>query len=73
MIYGLDGSPDIKALLKDTMIEGTGAQSPISIGQTIAETAYQWLNGETVEEFIPIETFLITADNVDEFGTDSWQ
>ena len=73
MIYGVDGSPDIKALLKDTMIEGTGAQSPISIGQTIAETAYQWLNGETVEEFIPIETFLITADNVDEFGTDSWQ
>ena len=73
MIDGVDGSPDIKALLKDTMIEGTGAQSPISIGQTIAETAYQWLNGETVEEFIPIETFLITADNVDEFGTDSWQ
>ncbi|MDE6602364.1 MAG: sugar ABC transporter substrate-binding protein [Lachnospiraceae bacterium] len=73
MIYGVDGSPDIKALLKDTMIEGTGAQSPISIGKTIADTAYQWLDGETVEEFIPIETFLITADNVDEFGTDSWQ
>lgn len=73
MIYGVDGSPDIKALLKDTMIEGTGAQSPISIGKTIADTAYQWLDSGTVEEFIPIETFLITADNVDEFGTDSWQ
>lgn len=73
MIYGVDGSPDVKALLKDTMMEGTGAQSPISIGKTIAETAYQWLDGETVEEFIPIETFLITADNVDEFGTDGWQ
>lgn len=72
-IYGVDGSPDIKALLKDTMIEGTGAQSPITIGKTIAETAYKWLDGETVEEFIPIETFLITADNVDEFGTDAWQ
>ena len=73
MIYGVDGSPDVKALLKDTIMEGTGAQSPISIGKTIAETAYQWLDGETVEEFIPIETFLITADNVDEFGTDGWQ
>lgn len=73
MIYGVDGSPDVKALLKDTIMEGTGAQSPISIGKTIAETAYKWLDGETVEEFIPIETFLITADNVDEFGTDGWQ
>ena len=73
MIYGVDGSPDVKALLKDTMIEGTGAQSPITIGKTIAETAYKWLDGEEVEEFIPIETFLVTADNVDDYGTDGWQ
>jgi ribose transport system substrate-binding protein len=73
LIYGVDGSPDVKALLKDTMIEGTGAQSPITIGQTIAETAYAWLAGEEVEEYIPIETFLVTADNVDEYGTDGWQ
>lgn len=73
LIYGVDGSPDVKALLKDTILEGTGAQSPITIGKTIAETAYAWLNGETVEEYIPIETFLVTADNVDDYGTDGWQ
>lgn len=73
LIYGVDGSPDVKALLKDTMIEGTGAQSPITIGKTIAETAYAWLAGEEVEAFIPIETFLVTADNVDDYGTDGWQ
>ena len=73
MIYGVDGSPDVKALLGSTMMEGTGAQSPMTIGKTIAETAYSWLNGEEVEEFIPIETFLITADNVAEYGTDGWQ
>lgn len=73
LIYGVDGSPDVKALLKDTMLEGTGAQSPITIGKTIAETAYKWLDGEEVEEFIPIETFLVTADNVDDYGTDGWQ
>ena len=55
------------------MLEGTGAQSPITIGKTIAETAYKWLGGETVEEYIPIETFLVTADNVDDYGTDGWQ
>ena len=73
LIYGVDGSPDVKALLKDTMIDGTGAQSPITIGKTIAETAYAWLAGEEVEAFIPIETFLVTADNVDDYGTDGWQ
>lgn len=73
MIYGVDGSPDIKALLKDTILEGTGAQSPITIGKTIAETAYKWLDGEKVEDYIPIETFLITAENVDDYGTEGWQ
>ena len=73
MIYGVDGSPDVKTAIKNGEITGSGAQSPITIGKTIAETAYKWLNGETVEEFIPIETFLITADNVDQYGTDGWQ
>ncbi len=73
LIYGVDGSPDIKASLKNSCVEGTGAQSPITIGKTIAKTAYEWLDGKNVESFIPIETFLITADNVDEFGTDGWQ
>ena len=73
MIYGVDGSPDVKALLKGTMIEGTGAQSPITIGKTIANTAYDWLAGKEVEAYIPIETFLVTEDNVDDYGTDGWQ
>lgn len=73
LIYGVDGSPDVKALLKDTMLEGTGAQSPITIGKTIAQTAYDWLDGKEVEAEIPIETFLITADNVDDYGTEGWQ
>lgn len=73
LIYGVDGSPDVKKLLEDTVLEGTGAQSPITIGKTIAETAYEWLDGKEVESFIPIETFLITADNVGDYGLDGWQ
>lgn len=73
LIYGVDGSPDVKAMLKTSCMEGTGAQSPITIGKTIAETYYKWAAGEKVEEFIPIETFLITADDVDNYGTDGWQ
>ena len=73
LIYGVDGSPDVKALVAEGGITGTGAQSPINIGKTIAEVYYQWLAGEEVEERYPIETFMINADNVAEYGTDGWQ
>ncbi|MEG1515809.1 MAG: sugar ABC transporter substrate-binding protein, partial [Clostridia bacterium] len=31
------------------------------------------LEGGTVESFISVPTFLITSENVDEYGTDGWQ
>ena len=74
-IYGVDGSPDIKAELAsgDSLIEGTGAQSPVTIAETIVDVMYKSLAGEEVEDRYPVETFLITADNVDEYGVDGWQ
>ena len=74
-IYGVDGSPDIKAELAsgESLIEGTGAQSPISIAKKSAEVMYMYLDGEEVDERYPVETFLITADNVEEYGVDEWQ
>ena len=73
LIYGVDGSPDIKALIAEGKVTGTGAQSPMSIGKTIAEIYYKVEAGETVEARYPIPTFMINADNVAEFGTDGWQ
>ena len=73
LIYGVDGSPDIKALIADGKVTGTGAQSPMSIGKTIAEVYYKVEAGETVEARYPIPTFMINADNVAEFDTDGWQ
>ena len=73
LIYGVDGSPDIKALIADGKVTGTGAQSPMSIGKTIAEVYYKVEAGETVEARYPIPIFMINADNVAEFGTDGWQ
>lgn len=74
-IYGIDGSPDIKAELAsgESLIEGTGAQSPVSIAEKAVNLMYAYINGETLEERYPVETFLITAENVDQFGTDGWQ
>jgi len=75
LIYGVDGSPDVKAELArgDSLMEGTGAQSPINIAKTSVEVMYKFLAGEKVEDRYPVETFLITSDNVQQYGIDSWQ
>ena len=75
LIYGVDGSPDIKAELAkgDSMIAGTGAQSPVTIAETAVELMYKYLDGEEIDDRYPVETFLITADNVADYGTDGWQ
>ncbi|PHV70057.1 LacI family transcriptional regulator [Sporanaerobium hydrogeniformans] len=74
-IYGVDGSPDIKAELAsgDSLIAGTGAQSPINIANKSVEIMYKVMAGEKVDARYPVETFLISADNVNEYGTDGWQ
>ena len=73
LIYGVDGSPDIKALIADGKVTGTGAQSPMSIGKTIAELYYKWKAGEEVEARYPIPTFMINSDNIDEYNNGGWQ
>lgn len=74
-IYGVDGSPDIKKELAsgDSLIEGTGAQSPVSIAEKAVEIMYDYMEGKQVEEKYPVETFLITGENVKDYGTDGWQ
>ena len=75
LIYGVDGSPDIKKELAkaDTLIAGTAAQSPINMGAEAAEVALKILNGEDYEKESYEEVFIINADNVSMYGTDGWQ
>ena len=48
----------------------TIAQQPLLMGQKAVEAAVAAAAGEPVETFIPIETTLVTAANVDQFLTD---
>lgn len=74
VIYGVDGSPDAKAAIAEgSAFVGTGAQSPISIGEQSVDVAYKILKKESFDKKIPVETFLINKDNVEEYGTDGWQ
>jgi len=74
-IYGVDGSPDIKKELasSSSLIEGTGAQSPMSIAKKSVELMYKIMKGEKVDARYPVPTFLITKDNVNKYGTAGWQ
>ena len=75
LIYGVDGSPDIKKELQkpDTQIAGTAAQSPIHMGQKAAEIADCILTGQKYEKETYEEVFMINKDNVGMYGVDGWQ
>lgn len=74
-IYGVDGSPDMKKELakSDSLVRGTVAQSPISIGNRAAEVGIAILDGEDYEECTYEEVFFVDKDNVDMYGTDGWK
>ena len=75
LIYGVDGSPDIKKELvkKDSVVAGTVAQSPISMGKDAANTVLNILNGKDYEKEIKENVFMINQENVDMYGVDGWQ
>lgn len=75
LIYGVDGSPDIKKELKkvNSLVEATSGQSPINMGKNAAKIARNIINGEKYEKETYEETFLITKENVDMYGVDGWQ
>ncbi len=65
-VVSLDGAPEMLPAVKDGTLAGTLAQRPDLMGQQAVEAAIQAASGETVEAFIPVETTLVTQDNVDE-------
>lgn len=73
LVYGVDGNPSVKVKIKEGSVTGTGAQSPKTMGQKSIEAAYDLIAGKSVEKNITIQTFLITKDNVDKYGTTDWQ
>jgi ribose transport system substrate-binding protein len=73
LIYGVDGSPDGKMMIKEGYLEGTSAQYPSDMGKIAAEVAYAYLRGEKIEENIVVPVTLITKKNLDHFAVDEWQ
>lgn len=73
LVYGVDGSPEAKQMIMDGKMTASAAQSPSTLGATAANTAYDLLQGKTVEKEIFVEVIFIDEKNVAEFGTTDWQ
>ena len=74
MVYGIDGTPEIKALIgRNQMIVGTVVQSPIKMGQIAVENMYNILNGKKIEKNIIIPISLINKENLFKYDEDRWQ
>lgn len=75
LIYGIDGSPDVKKELvkEDTFITATVGQSTKEIGSKSVEVAIKLMKQEKVEKVTYVPTFMITKENVDTYGVEEWQ
>jgi len=74
LIWGVDGSPLVKAeIAKGGQFVGSGAQSPISIAKESVAVAYKILKKQNYEKRIPVKTFIIDQENINDYDIDGWQ
>ncbi|MFC3927234.1 substrate-binding domain-containing protein [Streptococcus caprae] len=74
LIYGVDGSPDMKQILASSSdVQGTVAQSPIAMGQKAVEIANKLHQGQIVDKHITIPVQLLTKSMADQIDKNGWQ
>lgn len=73
LVYGVDGSPEAKAMIKEGIMEATAAQFPSKMGKTAAEQMYNIIKGKKHETVCTIPVQLATKANIDSFGISDWQ
>ena len=71
MVYGVDGVPESRQLIRARWMTATVVQSPRRIGRLAAEQAYRILAGEAAED-IALPTRLLTLENVEENDGGGW-
>ncbi|TFB12941.1 ribose ABC transporter substrate-binding protein RbsB [Filobacillus milosensis] len=62
VVVGFDATDDARAAVKEGTMDATIAQQPTVIGEKGIETAVKVANGKSVEDFIPVELELVTAE-----------
>lgn len=72
-VYGVDASPDSKAMIHEGMMQASAAQFPSKIGKCAASAIYRLVDGKYLEKVISVPVELVTQENVTQFGIDRWQ
>jgi ribose transport system substrate-binding protein len=67
-VVGFDATEDGLDAVREGTMNATVAQQPDEIGRLGVENAIMVIEGESVDEEIPVEVNLVTQDNVDEFA-----
>lgn len=73
LIYGVDGSPDGKRMIKKGQMTGTVAQHPMEMGKQAAAMAYAYLKGKAVDREVWIPVELINGGNMNQVNLEQWQ
>lgn len=66
-VVGFDGTEDGLAAIEAGTMTATIAQQPAELGRRSVEVLQQILDGETVEETIPVPVTTVNSENVGEF------
>lgn len=72
-VYGIDGSPDGKKMIKEKKMTATVSQSPRKIGEISCQELYDIFNGVPVQKKIIVPIELINSENISKYRTDTWQ
>lgn len=73
-VYGVDGSPDMKRLIKSSYNAwATASQSPTSMGQEAIRVVYKMNNNEVYKKKIIIPVSMIEKSNIDDYSLSGWQ
>lgn len=72
LVYGVDGSPEAKKLIKEGMMTGTSAQLPRQMADIAFHSAYDVLEGKTIQKNIITPVEMVTRENIDQFDINRW-
>lgn len=74
MVYGVDGSPEIKQLISNGKMQGgTVAQSPLTMGKKAVFAAYKLIHKGNVNKETLTNVELITSENIAKYNLEGWQ
>lgn len=74
LIYGIDGSPDMKNLLSSTKdVTATIAQSPMTMGKTVMQAVEKLTKGQAVKKVYTIPVELVDKENIHQYDISGWQ